>query len=198
MTTFNAFDSILSEIFGDLAETFEEYRSISKARNLLIGLISMNEETDVPMKTFIDVFSLHQDLLMDKDKKLFDVCSIPMVSKLDFNISGEWGSLEKDNKEAIWGYLHELYATGSSILGLDAKLIPSIRWVAQECIEKVASGEMTEEQANNPMVIVQEIMKNKKLMEAYGSPDFGGSVNRMELMQSLMSNPDVMRSLGQQ
>lgn len=197
MTTFKAFNSMLSEFFGDLADTFDEYQSVSDARALLTGLLSVNDETDVPMKTFIGVFSPHKDLLMAKDRKLFDVCKIPMVSESGFDISREWDTLEEDNQEAIWGYLHQLFLIGSTILGLDSNLISKIEGVAQGCMDKVASGEMTEDDAKNPMIIVQEIMKNKDLMEAFGSSG-GGSGDSMAMLQQMIGNPDLMNAFGKQ
>ena len=196
MTTFKAFNSMLSEFFGELAETFDEYQSVSDANTLLNGLIAMDGETDVPMKKFIEVFKPHNDLLMAKDKKLFDVCKLPMVSDSGFDMSKEWSTLEEDNQEAIWGYLHQLYLIGSTILGLDSKMLSSIEGVAQGCMDKVARGEMTEEDAKNPMVIVQEIMNNKDLMSAFGNSSGGG--NPMDMIQQMMGNPDLMGALGKQ
>ena len=192
MTTYKAFNSMLSEFFGDLAETFDEYQSISDARTLLSGLLSVNEETDVPMKTFIGVFSPHKDLLMAKDKKLFDVCKIPMVSESEFDISKEWGSLDDDNQEAIWGYLHQLFLIGSTVMSLDSNLISKIEAVAQGCMSKVESGEMSEEDAKNPMVIVQEILKDEDLVAAFkdsgmGSMDSMGSMGSMDTIMQMMN-----------
>ena len=197
MTTFKAFNSMLSEFFGDLAETFDEYQSVSDARSLLAGLLAVNDETDVPMKTFIAVFSPHKDLLMAKDSKLFEECKIPFVEDSGFDISREWKTLEDDNQEAIWGYLHQLFLIGSTILGMDTKLISTIEGVAQGCMDKVKSGEMSEEDAKNPMVIVQEIMKNKDLMEAFGGSGVGSS-NPMDMIQQLMGNPELMNALAKQ
>lgn len=195
MTTFKAFNSMLSEFFVDLADTFDEYKSISDARAMLAGLLAVKGDTDAPMKMFIDVFSPHKDLLMAKDKKLFDVCKIPMVSDTGFDIAREWETLDEDNQEAIWGYLHQLFMIGSTVLGLDSKLISTIEGVAQGCMDKVASGEMTEEDAKNPMVIVQEIMKNKELMAAFGASGSGSS-DSTDMLQQMMGNPDLMKALG--
>ena len=196
MTTFKAFNSMLSEFFGELAETFDEYQSVSDANTLLTGLISMDGETDVPMKKFIEVFKPHNDLLMAKDKKLFDVCKIPMMSDSGFDMAKEWSTLDEDNQEAIWGYLSQLYLIGSTILGLDANMLSSIEGVAQSCMDKVSRGEMTEEDAKDPMVIVQEIMKNKELMSAFGNSSGGG--NPMDMIQQMMGNPDLMGAFGKQ
>jgi len=198
MTTFKAFNSMLAEFFGDLADTFDEYQSVSDAKTLLTGLLAVDENTKVPMEKFVSVFSPHKDLLMAKDKKLFEVCTIPMVSESGFDISKEWETLEEDNQEAIWGYLHQLFLIGSTIQGLDSSLLSSIEGVARDCIDKVSSGEMTEEDAKNPMVIVQEIMKNKDLMKALGSNSGSEMDGGMGMLQAMMSNPDIMKSLGDQ
>ena len=166
MTTFKAFNSMLSDFFGDLADTFDEYKSISDAKLMLDGLVSMNDETDVPMKTFTAVFQPHSDLLMNKDGELFNACKIPMVSESGFDMAKEWETLEEDNKEAIWGYLQQLYLTGSTVLNLSGDLLSSIEDLARGCMEKVERKEMSAEDAQNPMVIFQEIMKNPALMDA--------------------------------
>jgi hypothetical protein len=196
MSTFKAFNAMLSEFLGDLAETFDEYKAVSDANAMLAGLLAVNDSTDAPMKTFIGVFTPHKELLMAKDKRLFDVCKIPLVDQSGFDIAKEWSSLEGDNQEAIWGYLHQLFAIGSTIMGLSPELLSSIEGVAQGCMEKVSRGEMTEEDAKNPMVIVQEIMQNKELMAAFGGSGFSGfdagsdagAGNPMDMIKQMMGN----------
>ncbi len=190
-TTFKAFNAMLSEFLGDLTDTFDEYQAVSDAKNVLAALLAVDESTQVPMKTFVGVFSPHKDLLMAKDERLFEECSIPMVSESGFDISKEWATLDEDNREAIWGYLHQLFLIGSTVAGLDPGLVSSIEGVAQRCVDKVAAGEMSEDDAKDPMVIVREIMQNEGLMKALGGAGPGpgsgpGAVNPMEMLQQMM------------
>ena len=55
MTTYKAFNSMLSEFFCDLADTFNEYDVITDAKVMLDGLIVADECTEIPMEKFVDV-----------------------------------------------------------------------------------------------------------------------------------------------
>lgn len=166
MTTYTAFNSMLSEFFCDLADTFDEYVVITDAKNMLDGLISVDESTKLPMTTFVEVFQPHAELVMSKDPKLFDVCDIPMISGGGFDMAKEWSSLQEDNKDAIWNYVQQLYLTGTTILSMSGDVLKSIESLTEGCMKKVEDGELTESQAQDPMVILQEIMRNPELMNA--------------------------------
>lgn len=166
MTTYKAFNSMLSEFFCDLADTFDEYAVISDAKVLLDGLIAADDSTDVPMNKFVEVFKPHASLIMAKDSKLFDVCEIPIIAGGSFDMAKEWKDLEEENREAIWNYIQQLFLTGTTILSMSGEVLSSIETLAQGCMNKVQSGELTESQAQDPMVILQEIMQNPELMNA--------------------------------
>lgn len=166
MTTYKAFNSMLSEFFCDLADTFEEFAVITDAKTMLDGLIAADDCTQMPMQTFVDVFKPHADLIMSKDASLFDVCEIPMITGGGFDMAKEWTALEEDNREAIWNYLQQLFLTGTTILSMSGEVLSSIESLAHGCMKKVESGELTEKQAQDPMVILQEIMQNPDLMTA--------------------------------
>ena len=166
MTTYKAFNSMLAEFFCDLADTFDEYTVISDAKVLLDGVIATDDCTPVPMEKFVDVFKPHAELIMAKDSSLFDVCEIPMITGGGFDMAKEWKVLEDDNREAIWNYIQQLFLTGTTILSMSGEVLSSIESLAQGCMKKVESGELTESQAQDPMVILQEIMQNPELMTA--------------------------------
>jgi hypothetical protein len=169
MTTYKAFNSMLSEFFRDLADTFDDYTIITDAKVMLEGVIATDECTTVPMETFVDVFKPHADLIMAKDPKLFDVCEIPMIASGGFDMAKEWKDLEEDNREAIWNYIQQLFLTGTTIMSMSGEVLSSIESLANGCMKKVESGELTESQAQDPMVILQEIMQHPELMTALNS-----------------------------
>ncbi|CAM9090340.1 unnamed protein product [Ectocarpus sp. 12 AP-2014] len=171
MTTYKAFNSMLSEFFCDLADTFDEYTVITDAKTILEGLMAADECTEIPMGTFVEVFKPHADLIMTKDPKLFDVCEIPLITGGEFDMAKEWTALEDDNREAIWNYIQQLFLTGTTILSMSGEVLSSIESLAQGCMKKVENGELTESQAQDPMVILQEIMKTPELMSALKSTD---------------------------
>lgn len=166
MTTYKAFNSMLSEFFTDLADTFDEYTVITDAKIMLDGLMAADECTEIPMGTFVEVFKPHADLIMTKDAKLFDVCEIPMITGGEFDMAKEWTALEDDNREAIWNYIQQLFLTGTTILSMSGEVLSSIESLAKGCMQKVEDGELTESEAQDPMIILQEIMKNPELMSA--------------------------------
>jgi len=114
----------------------------------------------------VGVFKPHADLIMAKDPSLFDVCEIPMITGGDFDMAKEWKDLEEDNREAIWNYIQQLFLTGTTILSMSGELLSSIEQLANGCMKKVENGELTESQAQDPMIILQEIMQNTELMSA--------------------------------
>lgn len=171
MSTFKAFNSMLSEFIGDLADTFDEYSALSDAKRMLDVLLASDEGNEMPMRKLVEVFTPHKDLIMNKDPEIFVVCQIPLVTEAGFNLSTEWATLEDDNKEAIWNYVQQLYLTGSTVLGMSGDMLSSIELLAQGCIDKVQSGEMSEDDAKNPMVILQEMMKNPDLMKAFNGSE---------------------------
>lgn len=157
---------MLSEFFCDLADTFDEYSVIQDAKIMIDGLIATEECTKIPMESFIDVFKPHADLIMAKDSKLFDVCEIPMIEGGEFNMAKEWAALDDANRDAIWNYIQQLYLTGTTILSMSGEMLSSIESLAGQCMKKVENGELTESQAQDPIVILQEIMQNPELMSA--------------------------------
>lgn len=166
MTTYKAFNSMLSDFFCDLADTFDDYAVISDAKTMLDGIIAADDSTPMPMEKFVDVFKPHANLVMTKDAKLFDVCEIPMISGGGFDMAKEWETLEQDNREAIWNYVQQLFLTGTTVLSMSGNMLTSIESLAQGCMKKVEDGELTEKEAQDPLVILQEIMKNPELMKA--------------------------------
>ncbi|CAM9209320.1 unnamed protein product [Pylaiella littoralis] len=169
MATYKAFNSMLSEFFCDLADTFDEYGVIADAKSMLDGLVSADGSTKLPMTTFVEVFQPHAELVMSKDPKLFEVCGIPMISDGGFDMAKEWVDLEEGNREAIWNYLQQLFLTGTTVLSMSGDVLQSIESLARGCMQKVEDGELTESQAQDPMIILQEIMKNPELMNALSS-----------------------------
>lgn len=166
MTTYKAFNSMLSEFFRDLADTFDEYSIITDAKVMLDGVISTDDCTTVPMETFVEVFKPHADLIMARDPNLFNVCEIPMITGGKFDMGKEWKDLEEDNREAIWNYIQQLFLTGTTILSMSDEVLTTVENLAKSCMKKVEQGELTEKEAQDPMVILQEIMGNPELMSA--------------------------------
>lgn len=184
-STFTAFNSMLREFFSDLSDTFDEYTVISDAKSLLDVALAADSSTDVPMTTFIEVFSPHESLIMEKDPSLFKVCQIPMISEGGFDMAKEWETLEDENKDAIWNYIQQLYLTGKTVLSLDKTMLSSIEGFANSCMNDVNGGKMTAEEAQNPMVILQKMMQNPEMMAAFG----GGSSTeeQMNVVKQAMS-----------
>ncbi|CAB1112935.1 unnamed protein product [Ectocarpus sp. CCAP 1310/34] len=154
-----AFNSMLSEFFCDLADTFDEYTVITDAKTMLEGLMAADECTEIPMGTFVEVFKPHADLIMTKDPKLFDVCEILLITGGEFDMAKEWTALEDDNREAIWNYIQQLFPAGTTILSMSGKVLSSIQSLAQGCMKKVENGELTESQAQDPMAETIETLK---------------------------------------
>jgi len=162
----SAFNAILQEFMSDLAETFPEIKSLSEGRDMLRGLCSMDANNRTPQVTFMEIFGAHSNEINGKDPSLFMKCKIPFVEGDDFNMAAIWAELEEDNKTAIWNYLHQLLLLGSTIDSVTPEMLAAIEGVAQSCIDKVNSGEMSSSDAQNPLAVMQACAGNEALMQS--------------------------------
>jgi len=166
--TYQSFNNLLGEFVSELSQTFDEYPELTKANDSLSGLMALDDTTPLPLETFFKTFSEHADLIMSKDPEVFTKCSIPYTDS--FDLSKEFSGCDGDTKVAIWNYLQQLFVTATTVKSMPGDMLSSIESVANACLAKVKSGEVTEEEAQNPMFIMQQLQENPDLLKAMELP----------------------------
>lgn len=167
--TYQSFNRLLCEFVSELSQTFDEYPDLAKSNEALASLMALDDTISLPMKTFHDTFEEHSTLIMTQDPTLFEKCKIPYTDSFDLN--KEYKESDGDTQAAIWNYLQQLFVTATTVQNLPASMLSSIETVANACMAKVQSGEVTEEQAQNPLFIMQQLQENPELLKAMETPN---------------------------
>lgn len=162
--TYKSFNNLLVEFINELRQTYDEYPELSNAHETLRGLLDIDDTITTPMDTFYETFSEYSNHIMNKDDVLFAKCSIPFTQSFDLN--KVYGESDEDTRSAIWNYLQQLFVTATTVQNMPTDMFRNIEAVANACMEKVRSGEVTEEEAQNPLFILQQLQQNPLLMDA--------------------------------
>lgn len=165
--TYQSFNRLLCEFVSELSQTFDEYPDLAKSYEALTSLMDLDDTVSLPMETFHKTFEEHASLIMIKDPSLFEKCKIPYTDS--FDLAKEYRNSDEDTQAAIWNYLQQLFVTATTVQNLPASMLSNIESVANACMAKVQSGEVTEEQAQNPLFIMQQLQDNPELMKAMES-----------------------------
>lgn len=167
--TYQSFNNLLCEFVSELSQTFDEYPDLAKANDTLTALMSLDDTISLPMETFYKTFAESADFIMNKDPALFDKCEIPYTDK--FDLKKEYKESDSDTQAAIWNYMQQLFVTATTVQNMPGDMLSSIESVANSCLAKVKSGEVTEEEAQNPFFIMQQLQQNPELMKSMELPD---------------------------
>ena len=165
--TYQSFNHLLCEFVSELTQTFDEYPDLAKANDALASLMALDDTITTPMKSFHDAFAEYASQIMMKDPVLFETCKIPYTDSFDLN--KEYKDSDSATQEAIWNYLQQLFVTATTVQNMPQSMLTKIEDVANSCLAKVKSGEVTEEQAQNPLFIMQQLQENPELLKAMGS-----------------------------
>lgn len=163
-TIVRSFNSLLAEFIGDLSSTFDEYPELQKASDTLSALLQVDDKIETPLNTFYEIFGDHSDLIMSKDKSLFEKCKIPFAES--FDLKKAYNDSDDDTHEAIWGYLQQLFVSSTTFKTMTPQLLGSIESVAEACMSQIRDGSLTKEQAQNPLYIFQQLQENPEIMKA--------------------------------
>lgn len=167
--TYQSFNNLLCDFVSELSQTFDEYPELSKSSEALSSLMAIDDTISLPMETFYNAFKDSASQIMMKDPSVFSTCKIPYAD--GFNIEMEYNRSDSGTQDAIWKYLQQLFITASTVQNMPESMLANIESVANACIEKVKSGEVTEEQAQNPLFIMQQLQENPELLKALDSSE---------------------------
>lgn len=167
--TYQSFNSLLCEFVSELSQTFDDYPDLVKSSEALASLMAIDDTISLPMETFYETFKDYSSPIMMKDPVVFSTCKIPYAD--GFDLTKEYAQSDSVTQDAIWKYLQQLFITASTVQNMPDSMLANIESVAASCIEQVKSGKVTEEQAQNPMFIMEQLQKNPELLKALEIPD---------------------------
>lgn len=159
---YRSFNELICEFLSELSQTFDDYPQLAEASEKLNVLVSVDDSITLPMEEFYKVFSDYSEQIMSKDPSVFKECVIPYTD--GFDISREYMESDKGTQDAIWNYLQQLFVTATTVNSIPSDMMSNIESVANSCMEKVKSGEVTQEQSQDPMYIFQQLQQNEDLM----------------------------------
>lgn len=162
--SYKTFNATLLEFLGELSATFEEFPEISTAKEGLSALLSVNDENPMPLDQFHAMFSDHFDLVLSKNRSLFDKVQLPLMDS--FDMGKAFDESDEDTQAAIWGYIQQLVTISVMTKTMSPDLVSSIGAVAESCVAKIRDGSMSEEEAKSPAAIMAQIAQNPELMKA--------------------------------
>jgi len=160
---FSSFNTMLSEFVESLADTFDDNESLGVARDTLSGFLAMDPNTSIPLEQFYTVFAGHEQEVFGKDRSLFKKINLPFMD--DFDIDQAFNESDEDTHEAIWDYLSQLTTLAMTSKTMTPDMMKSVESITQDYLKKVQSGEISQEDAQNPLKIMMELQKNDELMK---------------------------------
>lgn len=158
---FTSFNTMLSEFVTNLADVFEDNGSLVTARDTLSGFLELSPDTPIPMDKFHEVFSGHEQMVFSKDKSLFNNISLPFLD--DFDVNQALDESDEDTREAIWSFLGQLTTLTMTSKSMTPEMMTSVESITESYMKKVRNGEISEEDASNPMQILAELQNNPEL-----------------------------------
>jgi hypothetical protein len=157
-----AFNNLVREFATDLSDSFPE-----NEKDSLEVLFTLNENTPLPMQLFMEAASPYEEYIKNKDAELFENLKLPSMTETEgIDMKDIWKHLETDDQEVCWTYIQQLFFLGNATSSIPPSMMSMIEGIASSTIEKVQRGEMSAADASNPLTIMQELMKNKELMES--------------------------------
>lgn len=137
MTTVQAFNTMLKNFLGELADVFPEEAQITTFLHTFDSLVTLNPRG--PLELFVDSLTPHAPLAMAKDPALFDKLQFP--GGIDFQRL--WRTDISDNtREAIWQYINLLFLLGTTVRNMPPEMLQGIEAMAQSCAAQMESGEL--------------------------------------------------------
>jgi len=137
MSTVQAFNTMLKNFLGELAEVFPEETQITLFLEGFDALTTLTPRG--PLDMFVEALTPHAGLAMAKDASLFDKLEFP--GGIDF--ARLWKTDISDNtREAIWQYINLLFLLGTTVRSMPPEMLESIETVAKNCADQVQSGQL--------------------------------------------------------
>lgn len=163
---YTSFNTMLQEFVSNLADVFDDNAGLKAASNTLSGFLELDPNTSVPLEKFHDTFAEHAPLVMAKDKSLFKKVSLPFID--DFDVIQAFEESDDETAESIWAYMNQLTMLALTSKNMTPDMMSSVQSITDSYMKKVRSGEISEEDAANPMRIMMELQDNpelKKIMD---------------------------------
>lgn len=186
MTTLQAFNALLRNFMDELAQTFPEDVTLSVSTTSFDALVKANARK--PLQLFMEAAGAHAQLILTKDPALFEH-PLTLAGALDLKKYWDSPGLSEASKDAIWGYLQQLYLLGSTVSALPPEMLGAIETMAQECASKIESGEAD-------LSSITSMLLGGNIGGALGSGNLGGVLGSGNLGGVLGSGNPLASLLG--
>jgi hypothetical protein len=171
MTTVKAFNEMMGQFLGELAQTFPEEPTV---KDMLEA-----ERTRETFDMFMKEVSPYSTALMQKDESFF-VPENLFVKRL--NLDAIWKSEDatENTKQAIWQYLQTMFILGNTINMFPPETLSMIESAAEACAKNMKTQE-------NGVIDEQALMSGMNNMLAQMMGGGGGG------LQSLMTQQPKLK-----
>jgi hypothetical protein len=140
MTTISAFNDLMSDFLDELVKTFPDEKAMKDYQESFeIGKMSSER---LPLKTFMAQICPYANYVNECDEKFFldHEKDIPIL--VETNLSKYWPTLSQKTKDAIWGYLKNLFMLGTLINMIPPETASAIENLASQLEGKVDEDAM--------------------------------------------------------
>lgn len=137
-TSLDSFNFLLKGFIEQLSLTFPEEKKLKLFARGFDPLVALSPEQ--PMEVFLRATQPHQALLMSRNPDLFDQ-NITLPGGISLSKLWQTPDLSDSTREAIWGYLTQLFIVANTYATLPAPLLQQVELIAQNCAAGLKDGE---------------------------------------------------------
>ena len=166
MTTVKAFNEMMGQFLGELAQTFPEEPTVKEMLE--------TERTRETFDMFMKEVSPHSTALMQKDDAFFTPENL-FVKRLKLDAIWKSDDATENTKQAIWQYLQTMFILGNTINMFPPETLSMIESAAEACAKNMKTQD-------NGAIDEQALMSGMNNMLAQMMAGGGG-------LQSLMQQP---------
>ncbi|AAR26867.1 FirrV-1-A43 [Feldmannia irregularis virus a] len=158
-----SFNSLLSEFLADLTMTFTEYPELKMVHESLQGILALDPSNVFPIQFFRTLVAPYAEMIGKRDASIFGPKTLALPGTT-VDLSNTYSSSDETTQNAIWEYLQQLTSLSMSVECLPPEIIAGIKSIVETILEKVSSGEISSENAHNPLFLIQTLTEDPALI----------------------------------
>jgi len=139
MTTLSAFNEMMGQFLGELAQTFPDEPKIKEAQATPMNRASFDK--------FMKDISIWSSQMMAKDDAAFFCEDNAIAANLNLHVIWSTAECTENTKAAIWQYFQTLYMLGTTISMFPPETLSMIESAAENCaknMKKNPDGQLDE------------------------------------------------------
>ena len=163
MTDSQVFNGLLTEFISDLSLTFTEYPELKMIHDSLAGILALDPANVFPIQFFRTLVTPYADKINNRDVTIFETKKLTLPG-MTVDLSSPYEASDKETQNAIWEYLQQLTKLSVSAEKLPPEIITGIKNVVETIFKKINNGEITGEEVQNPLFLVQTLAQDPTLL----------------------------------